>query len=220
MKLQPLLAFLMMIALFTLPSCGGASKEKEDDNDTTSTIESEEDGEKSTVTIETDDPMEATKEALRQLSAGDVDAKEVVSYQSLKDLMPNSLLGMKRTNIEGQKSGMQGLSISTATAEYEEGEKELDVSIVDAGGSTLTLAGLAMWANMEFERESDDGYERTTKIDGHKAFEQYDKKNKSGQLSVLVDNRFVVNIEGENISENDLRKALNDISLRKISRLQ
>ncbi|MDX1940135.1 MAG: hypothetical protein SFU99_06255 [Saprospiraceae bacterium] len=220
MKQLNILAFLMIIALFSLPSCGGASKEKEDENDTMITIESEEDGEKSTVTIETDDPVESTKEALRQLSGGDVDAKEVVSYQSLKGLMPNSLLGMKRMNIEGQKSGMQGLSISTANAVYKEGDKELEVSIVDAGGSTLTLAGLAMWANMEFERESDDGYERTTKIDGHKAFEQYDKKNKSGQLGVLVDNRFVVNIEGDQISEGDLRKALNDINLRKISRLQ
>ena len=210
----------MIIALFTLSSCGSDSKEKKDENDTTITIESEEDGEKSTVTIETDDPAEATKEALRQLSGGEVDAKEVVSYQSLKELMPNSLLGMKRTNIEGQKSGMQGLSISTATAEYEEGNKEINVSIVDAGGSSLTLAGLAMWANTEFERESDEGYERTTEIEGYKAFEQYDKNNKSGQLSVLVDNRFVVNIEGDQISEDDLRKALNDISLRKISRLQ
>lgn len=215
MKLSYLLYFLMIITLCIGQGCSSKEKDKN-----TITIESEEDGEKSSVTIESDNLETSAKEALQQLSSGELKAGEVVSYQSLKALIPNSLLGMNRTKLEGQKSGMQGMSISTATAEYEEGDKEVQVSIVDAGGSSLTLAGLAMWANMEFERESDEGYERTTTIDGHKAFEQYDKKTESGQVSVLVNNRFIVNIEGDHISEKDLRKALDDINLRKVSRLK
>ncbi len=222
MKIQYSFALLMLFGSIVLQSCGGNDKEKETatQNDQMVTIESENEEDSASITIESDDVEATTKEALRQLREGNLEAKEVVAYQSLKDLLPPRVLGMKRTHLEGQKSGMEGLQVAVANATYQENDKEINISIVDAGGSALTLAGLAMWANMEFERESDDGYERTTRIEGYKAFEQYDKNAKSGQLSVLVDDRFVINIEGDNVAEKDLRKVLDDINLRQLSRLQ
>lgn len=202
MKIQLLSALLLVSAFLLLQSCGAKAKEAEEDK-TLLKIEAEDEDGKSSITINSD--------VLK--------TSEVVDYQKLKDLLPDKVLGIKRTHLEGQKSGMSGFKIATASGTYEEGEKQVEIAIVDAGGSSLVLAGLAMWTNTEFERESDDGYERTTEIDGHKAFEQYDKNSRSGQVSVLVEDRFLVNIEGDNINENDLRKVLNEISLRRLSRL-
>lgn len=218
MKSQFVIVFLITTSLFTLQSCGGKAKEAEKKN--AITIETDHEGEKSKITIESNNLGASTEEAFKQLSNGEFKSGEVVPYQSLKELLPNTLSGMNRTKIEGQKSGMQGMNISTASAEYESGDKHIQVSIMDAGGSALTLAGVAMWANMEFERESDDSYERTTTIDGNKAFEQFDKNAKTGQVSVLVDNHFIVNIEGTNISEKDLRNVLSDMNLRKLGKLK
>ncbi len=215
MKRTPFLIFGLILSLFLWQGCGGTAKDKNK-----ITIESDENGAKSDITIESDKLEASAQEALQKLSDGELKAGEVVSYQSLKELMPDDLLGMKRTKLEGQKSGMQGMNIATATAEYREEDKKIKVAIIDVGGSSIALAGLAMWANMEFERDSDEGYERTTKIDGHKAFEQYDKNKQSGQVSVLLENRFILNVEGDHISEKELRKALDDIGLRKLSNLK
>lgn len=220
MKIQHLSALLMLISLFVFTSCGRDKAPETQENDAFISVEAEDAEGKTSVKIGKDNLSDAINEAVNDALGNEGEAKEVVAYQKLKDLMPNRALGMSRTDIEGQKTGMSGMSISTASATYKEGNKEVKIAIMDAGGSALVLGGLAMWANTEFERESDDGYERTTKIDGHKAFEQYDKNTKSGQVSVLVDNRFVVNIEGDNVAEKDLRKVLDDINLRRLSNLQ
>lgn len=220
MRIQQLSALLMLISLFLFTSCGRDKAPEGQENDAFISVETEDADGKASVKIGKDNIGDAINEAVNDALGNDGEAKEVVAYQKLKDLMPNKVLGMSRSNLEGQKTGMSGMNFSTASATYEEGNQEVTVNIMDAGGSALVLSGLAMWANMEFERESDDGYERTTKIDGHKAFEQYDKNSKSGQVSVLVDNRFVVNIEGNNVGEKDLRKVLDDINLRRLSNLQ
>lgn len=203
MKMQIWCALLVVAGFFLLQSCGGKTKEAEEDK-TLLKIETEDEDGKSSITINSD--------VLK--------TSEVVDYQELKELLPDKVLGIKRSHLEGQKSGMSGFKIATASGKYEADGKQVEIAIVDAGGSSLVLAGLAMWTNTEFEKESDEGYERTTEIDGHKAFEQYDKNSRSGQVSVLVKDRFLVNVEGDNIDENDLRKVLNEINLRRLSRLE
>lgn len=220
MRIQLLSALLILLSLFFFTSCGRDKAPETQENDAFISVEAEDSEGKTSVKIGKENIGDAINEAVNDALGNDGEPKKVVEYQKLKDLMPNRVLGMSRTDIEGQRTGMSGMSFSTASATYKENNKKVNIAIMDAGGSALVLGGLAMWANTEFERESDNGYERTTKIDGHKAFEQYDKSSKSGQVSVLVDNRFVVNIEGDNIEEKDLRKVLDDINLRRLSNLQ
>lgn len=145
---------------------------------------------------------------------------EVVSYKDLKSLLPEKVLGAKVTNIEGETSGIRGFATSEVKATYEKNGVRVDISIMDASGSVAPPAGIEMWLHSEFEREWEDGYERTTEIDGNKSYEQYGKSTRWGKLSVLVNNRFVVDIEGSNISEKDLRQILNNINLRKLRNLK
>ena len=98
--------------------------------------------------------------------------------------------------------------------------KKIEVNIVDVAGVAAAMMGMASWATVEIDRESDDGYERTTKIGGNKAFEKYDANQKTGELNLIVDERFIIAIKGRNIEEKDLRKALDKISVKKLSRLE
>ncbi|HMO39373.1 MAG TPA: hypothetical protein PKC76_08010 [Saprospiraceae bacterium] len=207
---------LLFITVITCYQCGKKETPADNANDSGFTFWQEDEADDAVANLA---PEEAVKKALQQLEKGEPDAKPAADHKQLQALLPERLVGIPRSSIEGQKSGLQGLSIATAKAEYEMGDKRLSVALVDAGSSSLTLAGLAMWASMEFERESNGSYERTTVIDGHKAFEQYDNNTQSGQVNVLVDNRFVLSIEGENVSEKDLRQALKGINLRKLAGL-
>jgi len=163
-----------------------------------------------------DDAMDALSDALGGLKDGE--AVEAMDFQELKKMLPERMLGMKRISHEGERAGMGKLKFSTATAEYQNGDASLEVSIVDGGGFAGIMAGMAAWSSVEMDKENEDGYERTTMIDGHKAFEQYDRRNKNGQIALIVDDRFIVSVDGDKVSEKDLRKALDALNLKKIRR--
>ena len=75
---------------------------------------------------------------------------------------------------------------------------------------------MAAWSNVEVDRESEDGYERTTTIDGHKAYEKYDSKTQRGEYSVIVDDRFIVTMEARNVDEDDFKDAFRQIKWKSL----
>ena len=79
---------------------------------------------------------------------------------------------------------------------------------------------LAGWSMAEIDKETTTGYEKTTKIEGYKAFEKYDNEGKSGELNVLVADRFVVNVQGDHITVDQLKGALKDLDLTKLGDLK
>ncbi len=146
---------------------------------------------------------------------------EPVNFRDLKALLPETVGGLKRTSSSGEKTGITGLTISQAKASYElEGGKQLDIKIVDTGGSGSPIAiaafGLAM---VEIDREDDNGYERTSKINGFKAFEKWNSKKEQGEYKVLVANRFVVELEGKKLTMDTLKSAVAAIDLSKLAAL-
>ncbi len=56
----------------------------------------------------------------------------------------------------------------------------------------------------EFSQESTDGYNKGIKIDNIPGRENYNYHSKKGSLSLLINRRFLVKIDGDKIEENDL----------------
>lgn len=169
------------------------------------------------------DEPQSVEEAMNQVQKalqGEGKAVEVVDFRELKALLPEELAGLKRSSHSGEKAGMFGINVSTASAEYRDGDQSLEVSAVDVGGVSMALAGMASWASMEGDRETDTGYERTTMIGGYKAFEKYDKAGKYGEVSVIVENRFVLTVKGSNVEEKVLAKAIDQLDIKKLARLK
>jgi len=197
-------------------SCGSSSENNTEES-TTNYEKSVEDMANETAAS----AMEEASKALRSLSENENgEAVEVVDFLQLKSMLPESVAGMERTEAEGQKSGAMGMTISTAEGRYEDGNRRLQVNLADAGGIPMAMMGLAAWTNADIERETDDEYERTTMFKGFKAFERYNYKNKEGQISIVVAERFIVNIEGDNIEESDLKNALDAMNLDQLAGLQ
>jgi len=215
---------LLLLVGSLLVACGGNQQTNEEEptreessNDKGLTI-SDGDTEINIDSKEMEDAVNSLKDAFTTKKDGK--EIEVVDFRELKKLMPDRISGMKQTSSTGEKTGMLGFKFATAQAEYEDGDQSLDMSITDVAGIGILTASMAAWTNMDMDRETENGYERTTKIDGHPAFEKWDGDRKRGELSVFVDDRFIITIEGQNIAEKDLRKALDGINLNRLGRLQ
>ncbi len=209
MKFQLFLVF----AFFALVSCDNLATEEQ----------KAEEGFKDNMNEAKEDLGGAFKnvgEALTNLKKKhNIQDKEPISFRDMKDLMPSSLGGMEQSDNSGQTSGVLGMKISTAKAIYEEGNAKIEIKITDVAGIGKLAAKVADWSNIDIDKESKDGYERTTKIDGYKAYEKYDARRKKGKIAMIIDERLIVDIEGRNITEDQLKDALDDISIRKLKRL-
>lgn len=146
---------------------------------------------------------------------------ETVNFRTLKELLPADADGLARKEATGEKNGAMGFTLSTATGKYENGDgsERIELSIVDGGGSPMMM-GLAAWSLMDVDKETEHGYEKTTKMGDNKAYEKYDTADKNGELNVLINKRFVVSAKGRGVSMDKLKATLEDIDLDKLADLK
>lgn len=162
-------------------------------------------------------------EAMKQMGgalAGSVQV-EPVDFRALKDLLPERLAGLRRVSSEGSRTKMMGVAASKAEAVYEDGRGgRMTVSITDAGTLTGLAAVAVAWINVEIDKEGDSGYERTTTIEGRKAYERYEKATKTGKLDVVAAGRFLVAAEATGLDMKAFRAAIEKIDLAKLEALK
>jgi hypothetical protein len=173
------------------------------------------------------DQAEQTRKALAQMNGG----KEVkaVDAKDLKALLPDAIAGAKRRNAESQKISQMGMDISTTRASYDpeqaaEGEAapqpSFNVEIMDLGnlGGSMAMS-YAAWSLTQYEKETDAGYEKTTKYKGFPGMEKYDRESKYGELHVYVAKRFILQVSGNDATIEQIRAAVDAIDVGKLESL-
>lgn len=150
---------------------------------------------------------------------------EPIDFRKLKALLPEKLAGMKRSDANGQKVKTGDFSMSMATANYaKESDAEdaphVDLTITDYSAAPGMAEGMASWSKIEIDSESDDGYQKTTKVQGHPAFETYEKEGKSGQLQVFVGGRYIVAVSTSNMTPEEMAKVGKELPLEKLAALK
>ena len=172
------------------------------------------------------------EEALKQLAAagtavaaglgGAAKAKEPVDFRELQGLLPENLPGMNRTNTGGEKAGAMGFIMSNAEARYEgENGARITIKITDIG-AVAGVAALAAWGWTlgEIDKETSSGYERTTTVKGNKGYEKYDRDGKYGELSLMVAGRFIVEVDGNDVTVDAIKEALDKVDLGKLEQMR
>lgn len=200
---------LLYAALFPallLTGCGGKAEEEKKDEESVSV-------------------MGATS-ALKEMAAQAEEmqkkgAVETVNFRSLKELLPDDADGLARKEATGEKNGAAGFTISTATGKYanDDDSETIELTIVDGGGSVMMM-GLAAWSMIEVDKETENGYEKTSKLGDNKSYEKYDNASKDGEIAVLVNKRFIVTAKGRGVSMDKLKDALDDVDLDKLADLK
>ena len=145
---------------------------------------------------------------------------EPVDFRELKAMLPETAAGLKRASAEGEKSGAMGIVVSHAEARYEGEGSNLQVKITDPGNLSGFAAMAAMWMNVEMDRETDSGYEKTGSAGGRRFHEKYDKAGKSGEYTMIVGNRFMVDVHGNGVDMPTMKKAMEQIDLAKLESMK
>ncbi len=144
--------------------------------------------------------------------------KETVDPKLLKELLPADADGLKRKEASSEKSAAMGFGVSTAKASYrDDNGQDIDVNITDVAGMGVALMGMAAWSMASIDKETETGYEKTTEYKGHKAFEKYNTQSKNGEISVIVANRYIVQVEGRDVAMDKIKSVLDDIDLDKLA---
>lgn len=166
--------------------------------------------------------IQAAMQGLQAAMAGATNAAEVVDFNKLKELLPAALPDMKRTNAEGEKTSAGGMTVSTASGQYEsEKGASMSIRITDmAGTGGMTAMALAAWSATSIDKESDSQIERTGTIAGYKSHEEYNKEGKSGSVDILIGKGFLVEVDGSDVTLDDLKKAAQKIDLKKLEALR
>lgn len=212
---QKQLTLLLFVLALGLYACG-SEQPQEEAQEAAEQVSAE--GETANQTAE--EAAQAAVEEMQKQMSGDGEAKEVIDFRKLKAELPAELNGMERVSHTGEKVGAMGFKMSTAKARYEDGESQLEVTLIDYAGLGMAKMSLASWTTIEVDRETETGYERTTTIDGYKAFEEYDRERKEGKVSILTGGRYIVNVEGQNVEEGAMRAVLDELDLEAIMSLE
>jgi hypothetical protein len=147
---------------------------------------------------------------------------EPVDFRDLKAMLPESIGAMKRASAEGEKSGAMGLVVSHAQGHYKsDGDgASIDLKITDPGNLSGMAAMAAVWMNVEIDRETDNGYEKTGSSGERRYHEKYDKSSKSGEYTMIVGKRYMVEARGNGVDMAMLKKAIESVDLAKLESMK
>ena len=132
---------------------------------------------------------------------------EPVSFQALQGALPE-VSGWTRAQPTGERM-TSPVPFSQAEASYANGDAKIDVKIVDAAFNQLLMAPWSMFLASGYEKQSASGHEKSVSVNGHPGFERWNSRTRSGELNLVVGKRFLVTLEGDNISD---MKVLHDVA--------
>lgn len=139
--------------------------------------------------------------------------------QELKSWLPEKLGGMVRESFEVQSGATMGIVGSTAHATYAGDDQQIRLTITDIGGLG-GLMGIAAWANMTVDKESNGEVEKVYKQGQRTLREQYRKDASQAEFTVVLENGLIVALEADNASIDKVKQAMSALDLGKMEKAQ
>jgi hypothetical protein len=168
------------------------------------------------------DPNAQAQAAMQGLGAlfGGGKRVEPIGIDQLKPFVPTTFAGLEKTGGSAEKNGMAGLAVSKAEGIYSDhAQKQVTLEITDTGGAS-GLMGLAGWMNLQGEREDDNGFEKTEKVDGRLMHEKGSKRpGGSNEFTVVLGDRFIVSARGS-VDLPGLKSAISGLDLGKLEAMK
>ena len=162
----------------------------------------------------------AMMEAATGMLGGDANAP-VVEAAGLRNVAPAKLGRLERQSVDVESLNAP-IKMVSMTARYEDGGgsdyKEITLKVTNSPMITSVI-GLSGFAGAEYDRSSNDGYERLTRKGDSLVIEEWRKSDKSGRYGRLVADAFMVEAEGSGVTMKDLKAAVGEISERKLKSL-
>ena len=176
--------------------------------------------------VHADDIEDSIREGLEYYKNGDyTEAAGSLNYaaqliqqkkgESLQSLLPEPLKGWAADDAESQAMGasMMGGGL-TASRHYSRDDSSVDIQIMT--DSPMLQAMMMMFSNPMIAA-SDGG--KMEKINGQKAIVKYQESEQRGDINIVAANRFLITVEGYDVSASDLKAYAAAIDYKKLEEL-
>ncbi|MCB2015060.1 MAG: Yip1 family protein [Sphingobium sp.] len=161
--------------------------------------------------------LEEASEKVKAIAEGKTEVK-AIDPTAMKALLPEKIGGYTRTSVESASMGAAGYSGGQVSADYEMGDKQLEIELVDMSAMGA-IAGIGAALNVHQEKESADGFERTFTKDGQMIQEKWNENSKRGYYKKMVAGRFMISVEGNADSFDSLKDMASTIDAGKLAAL-
>lgn len=137
-----------------------------------------------------------------------------IAPSALQALLPEKIGRFARTEIES--SGMS--AGARASARYSAGDDDISLEITDIAAAGA-FAGLGAALNVQSNRQTATGYEKTETVEGRIVTEEWDSESRHGKYGTTLANRFMVEANGTVANIDELKVAVNAIGLDRLAAL-
>ena len=207
----------------SIASCGGCGSKSTSESDSSSSVtsngEGDDSGSESSGSNTNNDEPANLQDAISQAQKAIKDAgmgqnAKPVNFRELQKMTPEKLAGMERTSKKGETAGAMGMTFSTAEAKYTDDDGIVyEIKVIDTGGLGMIVTSMAAWSLATIDKEDENGYERTGKLDGYKSYEKYRNSSEKCELSVFAHERFVITGECRKCKMDRLKKIIKEMGI-------
>lgn len=211
--------FTAIIIALSLGACGGKSEKKGPLSKIKESVEqAKEMGEAAKNYKKVADKAGEMQEMMEQLSE-----IEPMSQAELKEWFPTEIDEFKRTAYKGGEAAMLGVVSATGTYKEkdEDGDKSFTVEVTDGAGAMAgsIVSMFHMRMQMDIEEETENSYSRTVEKNGYKAEEKQNDNYNSSGLTFLEGQRFVIQMEGKNMTADELWEVMKKMKFNKLPQI-
>lgn len=145
-----------------------------------------------------------------------------VDFRKLKEVLPQELAGFEKGESSGEKNNAFGISVSEAKQSFRtaDGNTTVRFEITDPGSLAGPFALANMWMNVDIDKETNDGYEKTSTVSGRKLHETWNKSGKHAEVMMVVGNRFMVQVDARGVEMNDVKALLGKVDVAKLEAMK
>jgi len=134
--------------------------------------------------------------------AGDA-AVDPIDFRVLQQLFPE-VDGWVRGTPSGQQMTAP-IAFAQAEVVYTDSTNgRVEAKVVDSAFQSLLIAPVKMLLGSGFEREDEFSHQRSTEIDGSPGWETWDAREGEAQITLIVNDRFLLTLEGRNLTAPDV----------------
>lgn len=137
-----------------------------------------------------------------------------VAFRELIAFLPGKVRGLEREEPKGETTSVGSWRYSQAEVDFRSGDgsRSLEVGIFDYAHIPFLYVPFNAIIGMNVAKESTEGYQRSTKIEGYPGFEEWNR-NGTSEAIVLLGDRFIVKAQARGMGEGAARKVLEDMDL-------
>lgn len=176
--------------------------------------------------VNADDVVDTLNEAIKSYESGEYSiATEDLNYaiqliqqkkgKGLEAYLPEALPGWSAKKAESKTAGagMFGGGITTSR-QYEKNSSKIKIELIT--DSPLLQSMMGIFSNPMFAT-ADGG--KLQRINREKAIVKYNEERERGDITIVVDKRFLVKVEGQKVSLDELEAYAKAIDFKKLKKL-